>query len=1741
MIQEKCPQVNVNKCICNACRQKYIKKLKSEIYTPTKTRKLDRPICHLSHYLICDQFSETEVSCSLADFNNAFVLETLSIPETIPLCSKHRSHFRNINAKSICSFCKSNLKYGRKYLCSALSEECINKLQTANADFSLEVDSVLCPSCQRFALRKISAPKSFKELEEEFFQNISEFEVDVSDNEAKIMSKVLNLTFIDISKMCSTSKSFLLSSAYDCFLSNLKITVKDPALQIELTKTKTFLLTRILEKFGDVLKMHKSARKKGIFFYLGDLSLDEIIEAWHTNSFEVRSLKLKINKDSGSNEVTETHYSSFETHTSSVEMNVHFRNVLSECNSNLRSQGKQIREHYLQDPSSVIKVQFKELHNSFHPLVWNAISLLTATKEEYRYFQNASLLVDKELISFPSDTTRAGEKRKRKRIIVTCLLQSILNEENSYPLHIATGTLIKRLSRSSKLLKLCNNLGLACSEDTLARFWQQQFDSRQKSGITSTLTPNSLTIISIDNIDVLSPYAAVRADVPRSWHGTSVMAQQPKPITEKLHSLEILEDTMDVNIQEDSDASMHNVVDTTSSAVNKSDTSTSGTRKPVARKKIRLDESALPSSSVTDFKIPPMKTFIRSQLTIDDFSCSTSDNKVLKDFFNEMFVYVAERFSLINSNVPISFPGFKCKLALQANHEVEKSKFAYLFVLDEKADCTNTLKNCLGILYEAFQIGRLVNHLIVAGDGATVKLLLNLKKEYGQSLDWMLPFLGDWHTLKNYQEVIMKIFWHAGLKEVAKLAHKKMTLQSLASCSSFKKTHRYIMQSYEAVFMCLIKSFLDYRQGKEVTITNDYFMQQLTRVVSHISFEEGKHIGLEKFKEAELNLLSELTPFINEFDTFCNDMSQKCETFKFWHQFLREDCFAYISLHIAMRKGDWNLRLVALKKMAPLFQAFDRHNYSSLIPAHLKMIGGMPDYIREHFEQGSFVSSISGNNFSSVGFDEGHEMLINKDTKMALSHSMPKDMNKVAGTVQQQALLIQNLEEQLGIENENKYQRDLDISVIKSEFDNVRAYYSKLQSTNIFHVVESKALFQLFTQTPATSVQQKCLLNYRQMGEDAYIAFCHTFMLGETSVKKPVTRKFNLKTFAKEKMRQKKVTDLEKENKMITLCYKRTIAYSQETNKPISDLCQFVTVPRAICASNGLPYKGAKSVIYNSFDKRYSSQHEIIKSAFHVQPDSCIIIEGMNIIYSSPLKHFRVFIDYANFLVTRWVSSNFRNGFKEVRILFDQAETQGLSPKGMERSRRDEVNDEEEVYEYVDDNVPLPKNWMKFLKRRSHKHMLCRYLSSRFLDIVPSHFRSPEQIFITSGGFHVGLESSPEWCGAVVSVNGRQSHCLIHNHEESDTQIWLHVFDSQCTNILIYSIDRDIAIIGLPIDFGHKSVIIQFDAKVGQEKFLNLNNLQLACENDCDFAQLKSKNIHIRKCIQMLYICSGCDFVSFFAHLGKNVFLKMFYQYAPFITANSPATHGTLCESSLNENHEHGLLAFYRLILCVYFNANRPCLHNFTSPVDLFNTVSANNIHDQHIKALDVVRKASWKGVYEDSLLPSCNALTFHWLRSCWVQTVWSQTQKAIFTYPDISLYGYFVSPENGMVTCQWDTQENMDRIKSNVLYLTRGCACKKNKCTTRLCKCKKENKYCGPGCRCKLCENVERTPEETQDTLSESESDTEDEDDDFSDLYSLSDTESTSLSDTEITEQTNLMHMSGTDDSDDSDDLMLM
>ena len=60
---------------------------------------------------------------------------------------------------------------------------------------------------------------------------------------------------------------------------------------------------------------------------------------------------------------------------------------------------------------------------------------------------------------------------------------------------------------------------------------------------------------------------------------------------------------------------------------------------------------------------------------------------------------------------------------------------------------------------------------------------------------------------------------------------------------------------------------------------------------------------------------------------YVDEESNKDKTKKFWSQFVLKDCYAYISLFLAIRSGRWDLRMGAIKSMAALFTAFDRPKY----------------------------------------------------------------------------------------------------------------------------------------------------------------------------------------------------------------------------------------------------------------------------------------------------------------------------------------------------------------------------------------------------------------------------------------------------------------------------------------------------------------------------------------------------------------------------------------------------------------------------------------------------------------------------------------------------------------------------------------------------------------------------------------------------------------------------------------------
>lgn len=81
---------------------------------------------------------------------------------------------------------------------------------------------------------------------------------------------------------------------------------------------------------------------------------------------------------------------------------------------------------------------------------------------------------------------------------------------------------------------------------------------------------------------------------------------------------------------------------------------------------------------------------------------------------------------------------------------------------------------------------------------------------------------------------------------------------------------------------------------------------------------------------------------------------------------------AYVSIHFAMRSGNWNLRTSSFEAMAPPFTAFDHHTYEKLIADHLADLLCMPPSVLATLQQGAFVVNINGRPWHVVGIDEAH-------------------------------------------------------------------------------------------------------------------------------------------------------------------------------------------------------------------------------------------------------------------------------------------------------------------------------------------------------------------------------------------------------------------------------------------------------------------------------------------------------------------------------------------------------------------------------------------------------------------------------------------------------------------------------------------------------------------------------------------------------------------------------------------------
>ena len=125
----------------------------------------------------------------------------------------------------------------------------------------------------------------------------------------------------------------------------------------------------------------------------------------------------------------------------------------------------------------------------------------------------------------------------------------------------------------------------------------------------------------------------------------------------------------------------------------------------------------------------------------------------------------------------------------------------------------------------------------------------------------------------------------------------------------------------------------------------------------------------------------------------------------------------YLLLWYGMRFANWNFRVAAIKLIAPISHALDRTSYLRILPRHIADIHCLPQSILHHFQMGGFVVNLTGKPFSSVAFDESHEMLINKDIKAAISRVEPDYIQRICPYLPIRAKIIKKFKGQVRSKN----------------------------------------------------------------------------------------------------------------------------------------------------------------------------------------------------------------------------------------------------------------------------------------------------------------------------------------------------------------------------------------------------------------------------------------------------------------------------------------------------------------------------------------------------------------------------------------------------------------------------------------------------------------------------------------------------------------------------------------------------
>lgn len=692
------------------------------------------------------------------------------------LCDQHyRTVHRELHPGTYqwkCAVCSAVLKGSNHRTCS--EPQSFQQHLHDHTDFveTLTASTRVCMACYRYSLTVAGLSKENILTNDDDFQCLVE-QVQKSvpllpftiTQDSELIDIAVKLTVINVAKELRGDRALTLLSAYSQFLRNINILL--PTSTLASSPENLSSHRWLLGQLSSFLKHHMSytciVKKHGIILYRQGRELQALSHAIFSSSSSTKT--------------------SFSAQPDHVQVCNSISNKIHDLIATTRS------------ITTPMALDIDEMIQSIDHVLWETVCLLTQSHSDRANKPEHSLI------------------KNTRRLFILHQIMFCIDSKCSMPFHVLNADLIDCFGGASELVKIFNRLGVCVSMDTLSRHIQSTVEQISAKGLLQGLNPSLLTMFTVDNIDFLHKHARVFCGNQHlDSHATTVQAVQTKP---SLNKTSITDDQQLDPLVSPAKRS-HALLSPTNSPDRLGKTPTAKRVRCRARTGTEFQHEQATEEEVTrsyDFHSLADATCSLNEperkLCIFDFRQSNGEKKATNTFLHKAVSYY-----LIKDVYHGNLGTLKTFFATSTNApKPEVGNVKYIHVLDEVADSKDTMLHVISDLYSEYICGHENKFLVLEGDAKTYDIIQAIKYEYGSDIDWLIPFPGDWHLLKNYQLCLMKPFFDAGLRELS-VASGYPAL-SVQGCKNFKRTHHFLMETWESLFRHMLRHYLAQRQSTD--------------------------------------------------------------------------------------------------------------------------------------------------------------------------------------------------------------------------------------------------------------------------------------------------------------------------------------------------------------------------------------------------------------------------------------------------------------------------------------------------------------------------------------------------------------------------------------------------------------------------------------------------------------------------------------------------------------------------------------------------------------------------------------------------------------------------------------------------------------------------------------------------------------------------------------------------------------